>query len=329
MKQRILALTLALVLLTVPLASCTPAVSERVLWHMDTAITVRLYGESETCEHILDECDDMLALLDSQLSATAPKSPITQFNHSTDGRDAVLPEQAVALIAKAIELSKATGGAFDITTAPLSALWQACEASDTLPDENALAAALACVGYEHLELTEHGLAKSAPDVRIDLGGIGKGYAIDRLLEHLRESDAVHAALISFGSNVAVLGSKPDGTPWRVAIRNPNAADLVGYVHLTEGQILSVSGDYERYFTIGGKQYSHILDPATGSPPENGLRSVAVLCPDGATADALSTALMVMGEDAARALYESGNLDFEAIFIYDDRVSTTDEDIWAK
>ena len=145
---------------------------------------------------------------------------------------------------------------------------------------------------------------------------------------LSSTEGITAVLISFGSNVAVLSDKPDGTPWRVALRDPNdATAMLGNLHLVEGQILSVSGNYERYFSIDGKHYSHILNPATGYPPENGLRSVAVLCSDGATADALSTAFMVMGEDAARALQTRGTCAFEAIFVYDSpsgtRVSMTD------
>ncbi|MBO5898939.1 MAG: FAD:protein FMN transferase [Clostridia bacterium] len=321
MIKRLCCLLLSFLVLT--LTACAPTVSERVLWHMDTAITVRLYGDADATEPALSAADDLLDTLDAQLSATDESSPIARFNASTDGRDVAFHKDTLALIEQALDISRATNGAFDITTAPLSALWQSSEDTDTLPTEQQLAAALALVGSEHLSLTDGTLTKDAPNVRIDLGGIGKGYACDRLLDELRATEGITAALISMGSNVAVLGEKPDGKPWRIALRDPNdATAALGYLHLTEGQVLSVSGDYERYFTIGGKHYSHILDPETGYPPTNGLRSVAVLCDSGATADALSTALLVMGEDAARALYENGALDFEAVFIYDGRVSCT-------
>ncbi len=306
------------------LTACAPApVSEDVLWHMDTAITVRLYGDADVTATALSAADGLLNALDAQLSATDASSPIARFNASRDGREVAFSEETLALIEQALSISRATDGAFDVTTAPLTALWQTCEQANALPSADALAATLALIGSEHLSLTDGTLTKDAPDVRIDLGGIGKGYACDALLTKLRAAEGVTAALISMGSNVAVLGQKPDGSPWRVALRDPNdATAAVGYLHLTEGQVLSVSGDYERYFTVEGQRYSHVLDPKTGYPPENGLRSVAVLCDSGATADALSTALMVMGEEAARALYEDSTLDFEAVFVYDDRVTAT-------
>lgn len=325
-KRLVCALLCALLL---SLAACAPvAVREEVLWHMDTAMTVRLYGDTTATKPALDRADELLGALDHRLSATDEHSPVFHFNASTDGTDVTLDAETLALIEQAIAFSQLTEGAFDITTAPLSALWQNCEDTDTLPTEQQLTAALALVGEEHLSLTDGTLTKDAPNVRIDLGGIGKGYACDVLLTELRTTEGITAALISMGSNVAVLGEKPDGKPWRIALRDPSdATAALGYLHLTEDTVLSVSGDYERYFTVEGQQFSHVLDPATGYPPSNGLRSVAVLCDSGAAADALSTAIMVMGEDAARALQTSGTLAFEAIFVYDSpsgaRVSMTD------
>lgn len=322
MKRALALLIFSLLLLT----ACTPTtpVSEDVFWHMDTAITVRLYGEAATAQAALDKCDEILSATDRMLSSTREDSPIARFNASNDGKDVSMPAEVMALVSKAVNISHTCGGAFDISTAPLSALWESCEQANTLPTAEQLSAVLALVGSKHLSLNTTTLTKDMPDVRIDLGGIGKGYAIDCLLAELTEKDGITGGIISMGSNVAVFGNKPNASPWKIALRAPdNASAAVGYLHLTEGQILSVSGDYERYFTIDGKHYSHILDPETGYPPKNGLRSVAVLCPDGATADALSTALMVMGEEAARELYESGTLDFEAVFVYDDRVSTTE------
>ena len=322
MKRALASLIFSLLLLT----ACAPTVpvSEDVLWHMDTAITVRLYGDPSTAQAALDNCDEILSEADRLLSATRADSPIAHFNASNNGKDVSMPAEVIALLGKAMDISQACGGAFDITTAPLSALWEHCENNNILPTAEQLSAALTFIGSDHLSLDSTVLTKDAPDVRIDLGGIGKGYAIDCLLAAMASRDGMMGGIISMGSNVAVFGNKPDASPWKIALRAPdNASAAVGYLHLTEGQILSVSGDYERYFTIDGAHYSHILDPKTGYPPENGLRSVAVLCSDGATADALSTALMVMGEDAARALYESGTLDFEAVFVYDDRVSTTE------
>jgi len=123
----------------------------------------------------------------------------------------------------------------------------------------------------------------------------------------------------------VVGKKPDGNAFRVAVKNPiDGNDYAKVLDMSSGEVLSVSGDYERYFTIGGEKYHHIIDPETGYPANSGLCSVAVICVDGALADALSTGLFVMGEERARALYASEVFDFEAIFITSDGVvSTTD------
>ena len=322
--KRMLAMIALLACLLLSACSPTNVPKEQLFWYMDTAITVRLYGDASAACAALDECDDILSDTDRLLSATQEDSPVSRFNASADGSEVDMPDQVLALVALALDLSRTTGGAFDITTAPLTALWTQCEQSNALPLPAELASVLALVGSGHVRLTASSLTKELPDVRIDLGAIGKGYAMNLLLDTLLKTDGLSGGIVSMGSNVAVFGEKPDGSPWRIALRHPNdASAAVGYLHLTEGQVLSVSGDYERYFTVNGQHYSHILDPQTGYPPTGELRSVAVLCESGATADALSTAFMVMGEQAARTLYEDGTLAFEAVFVYDDRVSTTD------
>ena len=125
-------------------------------------------------------------------------------------------------------------------------------------------------------------------------------------------------LVSFGSNVAVFGEKPDHSPFRVALRDPkNPKGTVGVLTLSPGQVLSVSGDYERYVEIDGQRYHHLLDPKTGYPFDRGLSSVAVVTENGALADALSTALFGMGKEKAMAFYESGVFSFEALLIGSD------------
>lgn len=156
---------------------------------------------------------------------------------------------------------------------------------------------------------------------MDLGGIGKGAAISKLIEYLKTTD-IPGGVVSFGSNVAVFGEKRDGSDYRIALRDPfKEGEYAGVLTLSADDVLSVSGDYERYYTINGEKYHHILDPKTGYPAQSGLSSVAVVCSDGALADALSTALFVMGEDAAQELYSAKVFDFEAIFIATDGTLT--------
>lgn len=176
---------------------------------------------------------------------------------------------------------------------------------------------LATVGTS--SLTADGTSVGKPDgTEVDLGAIAKGAAVAALRAQLAATDGLDGGLISMGSCVTVFGSKPNGKPFRVSVRNPHdRASLAGTLTLKDGQVLSVSGDYERFVTIGGKQYHHILNPTTGYPSDSGLSSVAVVTLDGPTADALSTAFMVMGEDAARALRDSGTFSYEAVFFRSD------------
>jgi thiamine biosynthesis lipoprotein len=321
--RALLSLLLATMLLVLP--SCHSVhTAEDVVWHMDTAITLRLYGDQAATAAALQDANTLLASLDDQLSSTKTGNEIAAINQAAQDIPVPLSDELSALIARADTISHVCGGAFDITVAPLNRLWKNCEIEGVLPTKKQLAIALSAVGHDKLTLNGNTLIKADDALKIDLGGIGKGYAIDRLIAELRIRPGISGGLISFGSNVAVFGEKPDGKPFIVAIRDPkDAAGVLGYVTLTEGQVLSVSGDYERYYTIGEQTYGHILDPATGYPPTNGLCSVAVIAADGTLADALSTAFMVMGEDAARALYEDHVLDFEAIFVYDTTVSKTD------
>lgn len=297
-----------------PFASCQREErQEKNFFLMDTPITVTLYTDKKTSEAIFAECRTILSELENLWSRTKNDSDIGRFNTSQNSLE--LDPRTAALIEKAMNVTQKTSGAFDITVAPLVNLWQSSEERGTPPTEEELQAALALVGTNHLTLTNTTLTKTAKDVQIDLGGIGKGAAISALISYLESCDGVRGGIVSFGSNVAVFGSKPNGSPYRIALKNPKTENgYAGVLNLKAGQILSVSGDYERYYTVNGEKYHHILNPRTGYPAVSGLCSVAVICSDGALADALSTALFVMGEEKARAFYESKIYDFEAVFI---------------
>ena len=296
-----------------PFASCQREErQEKNFFFMDTSITVTLYTDKKTAERVFGECRQILSEYDALWSRTVAESDIGRFNAAQNSLK--LDSRTASLIAKAMQVTQNTNGAFDITVAPLVNLWQESEEKGTLPTNDEMQAALSLVGMQSITISDSTLTKSNKDVQIDLGGIGKGAAISALIAHL-ETCNIRGGLVSFGSNVAVFGEKPDGKPYRIAIKNPKTeSQYAGVLELKAGQILSVSGDYERYYTIDGEKYHHIIDPQTGYPSASGLCSVAVICSDGALADALSTALFVMGEEKARAFYESKIYDFEAVFI---------------
>lgn len=312
--RRFLLFLLILVLLSSSLLSChaqTPQTASFFL--MDTVITVTLYTDEATAEPILTECRSILSSLDRLWSRTKAESDVSVFNEASLGEVTADP-RTVALLQTALDVAAKTDGAFDVTVAPLMALWRKCEEEGRLPTENEMILARASVGSAALTLSDGILCKTNGNSMIDLGGIGKGAAISAVLSYVA-STGVRGGLISFGSNVAVIGEKPNGADYRIALKDPkNPEAYACTLTLTGGEILSVSGDYERFYEINGERYHHILDPSSGYPARSGLSSVAVVCRDGALADALSTAILVMGEERARALYASGIYDFEAVFI---------------
>lgn len=326
MKKRITCCISALFLLLFGLAGCSAerGQTEEFLG-MGTSLSVTLYGTAQAKKEGFAQAGSTLSELDGLWSLTVTDSDVSRFNASENGiPDA--DERTVALIKQAQTLSARTQGRFDITLAPLSALWQECGEEDRLPTQDEITARLAHVGTSALTADGTALGKPA-GTEVDLGAIAKGAAVAILRERLSAIDGLDGGLISMGSCVTVFGAKPNGKPFRVSIRDPHdRAKIAGTLTLEDGQVLSVSGDYERFVTIGGKQYHHILDPATGYPSDSGLSSVAVITRDGPAADALSTAFMVMGEDAARAFSCGGTAanGFEAVFFRSDgSISMTD------
>lgn len=214
-------------------------------------------------------------------------------------------------------MRRAHGGAFDPTVYPLVCLWGFPSGEYHIPTEAELTGALAHTGAQHLQLDGAAAALDA-GCSVDLGGIAKGYAAEQCAHQLEDAGA-QAAMLSLGGNVQTVGSKPDGTAWQVGIADPkDPSSAIAVVRFTGSKALVTSGDYQRYFEQDGVRYHHILDPQTGRPVQNGLRSVTILADSGTLADGLSTALFVMGLERATEFWRASS-DFEAVFITDDGV----------
>ncbi len=233
--------------------------------------------------------------MEGLLSHFMPESEISKLNRSAGIKCERLSTDTYEVLWHAAEFSRCCRGLFDVTIGPLVNLWDYKNALD-IPGEGKIEEVLPLVNYTDLILESHekaaGLQKSGQS--IDLGGIGKGFASDKFLEIFRKFD-ISSAFTNIGGNVAALGTKPDGSPWRVGIRHPRQEGrLMGAVSVTDKAVVT-SGDYQRYFVDSkGKRYHHILDPATGYPSESGLISVTVVADSGMAADALSTILFVAG-----------------------------------
>ena len=319
--KRILILMLCVCLVIPSLGGCVKSDEQTKSYlFMGTVIKITLLEtNADEAEPIFARCGEILSELDALWSRTAEGSDVSRINRN----EIFTPDpRTVNLIRSAIAVTNATDGAFDITVAPLVTLWETCEEAGRLPTEAEMTNLLSLVGIEGIAIDGDRIIKASPEVQIDLGGIGKGAAIDALIDYL-ESCPVQGGLVSFGSNVAVFGKKASGEPFHVAIRDPKDPNgVIGSLTMQSGEVLSVSGDYERYVTIDGVRYHHILSPQTGYPAETGLASVAVVAKDGAEADALSTALFVMGMDAADAFYRTSAYSFEAVFVLADNTTAT-------
>lgn len=293
---------------------------------MDTAMVLTAYGKEST--RAVYDAEEEVRRLDALLSRTSGSSEISMLN-GAGGEMVPVGAEICTLIQMAGDFTEATGGAFDITIAPVVSAWGFTTDSYQVPDREALQTLLESVGMEHVHLSG-GSARLDPGTMIDLGGIAKGYTADRVAEIFQEH-AVPRGKVELGGNILVIGDKPDGTAWRVGVQDPKHPDeadgLVCVLNLTDAFAVT-SGSYQRYFEQDGKRYHHIIDPATGCPADSGLTSVTVVADsargNGTMCDALSTALFVMGEDKALDFWRSGVYDFQLVLVTEDgRVVVTE------
>ena len=305
MKRRGFAAVLCLLLL----AGCAgPEARQRQIFAMDTVMTLTAYGPNG--EAALDAAAAELQRLDALLSTGNPDSQVSQLNRAGGGPAG---EDVQRLLAAALTACRDTGGLFDCTIYPLMTLWGFSTGDYRVPGEEEIAALLPLVDASRLRFGGSSV-QLGPGQQIDFGGIAKGYASQRLMDIFRDR-GVASAIVSLGGNVQCLGTKPDGSPWRVGVQDP-AAPRGAYLAVlaVEDRAVVTSGGYERFFEEDGRTYCHILDPRTGRPAETDLLSATVLSRDAALADAMSTALYIMGlEDAAEFWRESG-ADFDMVLL---------------
>lgn len=305
--------------------SAKPSFEERDYLCMDTVFSLKISRSGSTEEYdpasVADGCERLSDEIDCALSATKTDSDTSDFNKDVS---AIIDADPYFIDAAKIslDLSAATDGAFDPTLGALTSLWNV-KGGGPVPSDEAITEALTHTGTDKIEISDDSIRKSDTSLMLDFGAVGKGFAAQKLIEYIANAGADYG-IVSAGRTVGVFGEKPDKKPFRIGIADPGDSDgVVGYVSITGG-FVSVAGDYETYFVEDGVKYHHIMDPETGRPAESGLSSVAVLSQNGSAADALSTALFVMGKDRAMELYRSGTLRFEAMFIsHDGMIDMTD------
>ena len=306
---------LAALALTLSLSACGAGEQSRTrtVYTMDTVMNLTAYGKN--ADAALDAAEERLLALDRQLDRHNEESTVSALNRDGTVNDAAL----AALVETALTIGKAADGAFDPTVAPLMDAWNFTGDAPRVPPDEELSELLTHVGLENVSV-EGGIVTLKNSAQIDLGGIAKGYAGGVVRDILAEH-GVTSAVIDLGGDVGLLGTKPDGSEWRVAVKDPaDPAQFLGVLSAADTFVVT-SGVYERGFEKNGVRYHHILDPHTGSPAERGLVSVTVVCTDGAWADALSTACFVLGEEKSLALRDAlaakKTCSIELIFVTDD------------
>lgn len=267
------------------------------IFAMDTYMSLVAIGDGGAA--VLQSCSNEINALEQKLSRTIDTSDVAQLNANGTAQ---LSDDTAELLRAALQYSEATGGAFDVTIAPLVELWGITTDSPRVPAQEEIDALLPLVGSGHVRLD--GTAAALDEgCAIDLGGIGKGYASDKVAALFAQSE-LSGGFVSLGGNVYVHGTTAEGKPWNVAIQDPRNTEAYACTLRLSDAFVVTSGGYQRYFTgPDGTVYQHIIDPATGYPADSGLLSVSIATrrDDGGTgtmADAYSTALYVMGEAAA-------------------------------
>ena len=300
---------------------------------LNTAVQITIYDSQDKA--LLDDC---LALCDKYelvFSRTNEKSELYKLNHRKDTSDKDpntdrqttpysvsgtadtwhISEDLASLLSEGLDITRESDGAFDIAIAPLTSLWDFTAEDPKVPDDAAIQKALPLCSSDGVTIDGQDITLPSDDIQFDVGAIAKGYIADRLKDFLVKK-GVKSAIINLGGNVLCIGSKPDGTPFKIGIQKPFADrnETEAVMDITGKSVVS-SGIYERCFKQGGKLYHHILNPKTGYPYDNSLISVTIISDQSVDGDALSTTCFALGLDEGLKFAEKKGV--QAVFITED------------
>jgi len=289
----------------------------------ETELTVTARSSQETeAGQALKSAEAALRAVESKMSSWLKASELSQFNDSPAGHETRLSETTLGLLRISGQLAKQTDGAFDVTCRPILQLWKSARESKRLPTDLDLARALGRCGWDKIRLQADSAVKTTDGASLDLGGIAKGFGIDKAIEAIR-SAGMPGGMVNVGGDVRCFGQRPGGGMWRIGVKSPFDKNPTFRVIKISSGAVCTSGNYERFFEIDSKRYSHIVDPRTGRPVD-GAPSVTVYAPTAAIADAWATALSVLGEAGLELIDKNSGI--EAMLIIggpeDYRIVTT-------
>lgn len=282
---------------------------------MNTFVEMKLYGEN--AQEATQEISKRMTDYENKMSMHIDTSEISKINQNA-GKDYVkVSKETFELMKTAKEYSALVQGAFDITIAPITAMWGITSENPRVPAQEEIENVLPLINYEDILIDEEEQAIMLKNEgqSLDLGGVAKG-ASANIVTDVAAEYGIQSGYVSIGGNMVVIGDKPDGTPYKFGIRDPRgeASEYIGSVSLKD-KTMATTGGYERYFEQDGVRYIHVLDPSTGYPAESDLISVSVISEDGSLADFLSTALFIMGKE--NVLKNMDNEDFEVVAVDED------------
>ena len=293
------------------LTGCSEKPVTKQIFSMDTYMELTAYGDNAdvALTDVIHTINQYAIILDPEVESGA----VYALNHA-EGSRVTLDPAIVDMLTTAKKVWEQTDGALDLTVYPIVKAWGFIDSVHTVPSDTELAHLQTIPCFGDVEIDIHTI--TMPEgTEISFGAIAKGAMAERsklILSHY----GIKHAFLSLGGNVQTIGTKPDGSLWRIGVQDPNnLSGHLGIVSVGEMAVVT-SGSYQRYFEQDGKLYHHIIDPATAAPAESGLQSVTILCESGTMADALSTAMFILGEDAAID-YHSTYGGFDMILITDD------------
>jgi FAD:protein FMN transferase len=284
---------------------------------MGTVISQKVYGDK--AQTAADEVKNKMMSIEALMTINAPGGEINKLNAAAGKNSVELSSETISVLETAKKYYDLSNGSFDITVGPLVKAWGIFTDHPRVLEKGEITKLLKLTDNKSLVIDKTSSKATLEKMGqiVDLGGIAKGHAGDEAIKIYKKNN-IHSAYVNLGGNVVVLGSKPDGSPWRIGIQNPRAANgiYIGIIKVTDKAVVT-SGDYERFFIKDNVRYHHILDPKSGYPADSGLISTTIVSDVSMDADALSTATFVLGLDRGMKLVSSLK-GIEAIFITKDK-----------
>ncbi|MBU5294058.1 FAD:protein FMN transferase [Anaerosalibacter bizertensis] len=319
-KNKIILILISTLLVSAFLGGCKKEEDKEPLskteFMMDTVMTIKIYDKKD--EVILDKSFDRIREIEDKMSITIEDSDVSKINKNAGKNPVKVDDEVYEILTRAKYFAELTDGAYEPTIGPLVDLWnirnEGKNNKHDIPSKEDIEKALNKVDYKKLELLEDNkVFLKEEGMKLDLGGIAKGYAADEIKKILKEN-GVNSAIVDLGGNIYAVGSKGQDEYWKIGIQNPQEqrGSYVGIIEVKDSSVVT-SGDYERYFEVNGKRYHHIIDSKTGYPSDNELSAISIIAKSSTDSDALSTALFVLGREKSKEVLKELE-DIEVLYV---------------